>query len=118
MKHWLVMQGSDGAERQFHMSKPRMVIGREPTCDVRVPLSSVAQRHCQITLDEAGSLRLKNLSNGAATSRNGQPIEDEAALNHGDTLAIGPVTFVVHISRGEDGGNIDGQEIIIERREG
>ena len=74
MRHWLVMQGSDGSTRQFHVGKPRIVIGREPTCDVRVPLSSVAQKHCQITRDEAGALRIKNLGMANGTSRNGQPI--------------------------------------------
>jgi pSer/pThr/pTyr-binding forkhead associated (FHA) protein len=118
MKHWLVMHGSDGAERPFHVSKPRMVIGREPTCDLRVPLASVAQKHCQITLDEAGALRLKNLTGEATTSHNGQPVQDEAALSHGDTLNIGPVTFVVRITQTDDGEAIGGQEIIIERRDG
>jgi predicted component of type VI protein secretion system len=118
MKHWLTMQGTDGAQqRHFQLSKPRMVIGREPTCDVRVPLSSVAQKHCQIMLDEAGALRLKNLASGATTSHNGAPVEDEAALSNGDTLAIGPVTFVVHISQSDDGREIDGNEIVIERRD-
>src|SRR5262245_28318877 len=106
MKHWLILHESDGAEREFHLSKPRMVIGREPTCDVRVPLASVAQRHCQITLDEAGALRLKNLSDGTPTSHNGQPVEDEAALNNGDTLNIGPVTFIVRIAQTDDGETV------------
>lgn len=114
MKHWLVMQGSDGTQRPFEVSKPRMVIGREPTCDVRVPLSSVAQKHCQITLDEAGALRVKHLAAANGTYHNGRPLEEEAALSHGDKLVIGPVTFIVRIGR-DDG--IEGQEIVIERQE-
>jgi len=117
MKHWLVMQGSDGTQRPFAVTKPRTVIGREPTCDVRVPLGSVAQKHCQITLDDAGSLRVKHLGAGNGTYRNGEAISDESALTHGDTLAIGPVTFIVRIAQSEDGESIDGQEIVIERQD-
>jgi pSer/pThr/pTyr-binding forkhead associated (FHA) protein len=119
MRHWLVMQGSDGSTRQFHVGKPCIVIGREPTCDVRVPLSSVAQKHCQITRDEAGALRIKNLGMANGTSRNGQPIEEETALSNGDRLAIGPVTFIVRIAHNDDGDDgPDGQEIIIRRVDG
>jgi len=114
MKHWLVMQGSDGIQRPFAVSKPRTIIGREPTCDVRVPLSSVAQKHCQITLDEAGELRIKHLAAANGTYHNGRPLDgEEAALSHGDKLVIGPVTFIVRIGRDDE---VEEQEIIIERQ--
>lgn len=116
MKHWLVMQESDGTQRPFEVSKPRIVIGREPTCDVRVPLSSVAQKHCQISRDEAGHLRLKHLAAANGTYCNGRPINEETELSHGDKLVIGPVTFIVRIAHGDDDDDISGQEIVIERK--
>ncbi len=117
MKHWLVMQGSDGTQRPFEVSKPRIVIGREPTCDVRVPLSSVAQRHCQITRDDEGHLRVKHLAAANGTYCNGLPINDETDLSHGDKLVIGPVTFIVRIAQTDDGDRVAGQEIVIERQD-
>ena len=118
MKHWLVMQGSDGTQRPFEVSKPRIIIGREPTCDVRVPLSSVAQKHCQITRDEDGGLRLKHLAAANGTYCNGRPINEETALSHGDKLVIGPVTFIVRIAQTDEGDQVAGQEIVIERQPG
>lgn len=116
MKHWLVMQESDGTQRPFEVSKPRIVIGREATCDVRVPLSSVAQKHCEITRNDDGELHLTHLAAANGTYCNGRPINRETALSHGDKLVIGPVTFIVRIARGDDGDEIAGQEIVIERQ--
>jgi pSer/pThr/pTyr-binding forkhead associated (FHA) protein len=116
MKHWLVMQESDGTQRPFELAKERIVIGREATCDVRVPLSSVAQKHCQITRGDDGELRLKHLAAANGTYCNGRPINSETALSHGDKLVIGPVTFIVRIARGDDGDQVTGQEIVIERQ--
>ena len=116
MKHWLVMQGSDGTQRPFEVSKPHTIIGREQTCDVRVPLSSVAQKHCQITLDDAGAMRNKHLAAANGTYHNGRPLDQEADLSHGDKLVIGPVTFIVRIAQTEEGGQVRGQEIVIERQ--
>jgi pSer/pThr/pTyr-binding forkhead associated (FHA) protein len=115
MRHWLVMQASDGTQRPFELSKARIVIGREATCDVRVPLSSVAQKHCQITREDDGALRIRHLAAPNGTYHNGRPLEQEAALSHGDKLVIGPVTFIVRIAHGDDGDNVAGQEIVIER---
>jgi pSer/pThr/pTyr-binding forkhead associated (FHA) protein len=117
MKHWLVMQASDGTQRPFEVSKSRIVIGREPTCDVRVPLSSVAQKHCQITVDGEGEMRVKHLAAANGTYHNGRPLDHETALSHGDKLVIGPVTFIVRIAPSDDGDSVSGSEIVIERRD-
>lgn len=116
MKHWLVMQGSDGTQRPFELSKSRVIIGREATCDVRVPLSSVAQKHCEITLAHDGAMRIRHLAAPNGTYHNGRPLEQEAALSHGDKLVIGPVTFIVRIANADGDDRVDGQEIVIERR--
>jgi pSer/pThr/pTyr-binding forkhead associated (FHA) protein len=54
MSIWLVMQSADGSERQFSLRKPRTVIGRETTCDVRVPIPSVGRKHCEIIIEQGG----------------------------------------------------------------
>lgn len=111
MSIWLVMQASDGRERSFALNKPRMVIGRETTCDVRVPVPSVSQRHCQITFDD-GELKLVDLNSDRGTYHNGQRVQ-EAVLSPEDKLTVGPVTFVVRKAQRTD---VSGAEIIIERQ--
>jgi len=119
MSIWLVMQAADGHERSFAVHKPTTIIGRETTCDVRVPIPTVSQKHCQITFD-GSELKLVDLRSDQGTFHNGNRVE-EAVLLHEDTLTIGPVTFVVRVQQDADAMN--GQaggapEIIIERHDG
>ena len=92
---WLVMKTTDGLDRPFQIEKSRTVIGRETRCDVRIPVSAVSKRHCEIRLSE-GKLCLTDLDSDSGTFHNGDRVEN-AKLSHDDTLTIGPVTFVVRV---------------------
>jgi pSer/pThr/pTyr-binding forkhead associated (FHA) protein len=113
MSIWLVMQAANGCERRFAVQKPTIVIGRETTCDVRVPVPSVSQKHCQITLEQ-GQLKLIDLCSDRGTFHNGNRVQ-EALLVHEDTVTIGPVTFVVRVQQDAELTDGQPQEIIIER---
>jgi pSer/pThr/pTyr-binding forkhead associated (FHA) protein len=115
MSIWLVMQASDGRERSFEVAKSRMVIGRETTCDVRVPIPSVSQKHCQIVLD-GSEIKLVDLHSDQGTFHNGNRVQ-EAVLSADDTLTIGPVTFIVRMQHDGRNGSQQQPEIIIERHE-
>jgi pSer/pThr/pTyr-binding forkhead associated (FHA) protein len=106
------MQGHDGGERTFAVQKQTIVIGRETTCDVRVPVPSVEQKHCQITIED-GLVKCIDLRSERGTFHNGNRVE-QATLVHDDTLTIGPVTFVVRLA-GDNG--TPHRQVIIERQE-
>ena len=108
MSIWLVMKTADGKERPFPIQKTRTVIGRETRCDVRIPISSVANQHCEIRLEDE-VLHLTDLNSVGGTLHNGNPVNN-AKLTHADTLTIGPVTFEVRILPGD-------QETIIYRKD-
>lgn len=95
MSIWLVMKTADGRERPFSIEKPKTIIGRETRCDVRIPISSVSNRHCELHLSD-GELKLTDLNSDAGTFHNGNKI-NQAILTHNDTVTVGPVTFVVRI---------------------
>ena len=117
MSIWLVMQSSDGLERAFAVRKPTTVIGRETTCDVRVPVLSVAQKHCQLTL-EGDRLKIVDLQSERGTLHNGNRVQ-EAELAPDDTITIGPVTFVVRVEQPSQkhNGTQPIPEIVIERHD-
>lgn len=116
MSIWLVMQSTDGRERSFAVQKAIMVIGRETSCDLRVPIPSVSQKHCQITLD-GDALKMTDLRSDHGTFHNGNRVQ-EAMLAHEDTLTIGPVTFRIRVQHdGVMAGN-QPPEIVIERQDG
>lgn len=108
---WLVMQALDGVERSFSVHKPCTIIGRETTCDVRIPVPSVSQKHCQITLND-GRLELNDLNSDHGTFHNGCRV-NQAALQAEDTLTIGPVTFRVRMR--QEATADAGMDLVIER---
>ena len=89
----LAMVTADGSERLFPLTLQRVVVGRNIGCDLRVPLPSVAERHCEIVQDGT-VLTVRDLGSDGGTVHNGSPVK-HATLALNDTLTIGPVTFVV-----------------------
>jgi len=92
----LVMFRADGERRSFPLTKATSVIGRREDCDLRIPLAEVSRKHTRIIIEE-DLLRLEDLGSSNGTYVNNQRVQ-EAALNPGDILTIGPVSMVVQIN--------------------
>jgi predicted component of type VI protein secretion system len=91
----LVMFRQDGERRSFSITRDVTVIGRREDCDFRIPLGEVSRKHCRLIKD-GSSLRLEDLGSSNGSFRNGERVQ-EAELNPGDTLQVGPVIFVLQI---------------------
>lgn len=91
----LVMFKGDGTRRDFPIKKDRLVIGRKPTCDLRIPLSSVSREHCAIELD-GEAVRVRDLGSSNGTFHNSERVQEQG-LAAGDELTVGPVVFTVVI---------------------
>ncbi|HEX4054810.1 MAG TPA: FHA domain-containing protein [Tepidisphaeraceae bacterium] len=91
----LVMFRADGERRSFSIVRDMTVVGRREDCDLRIPLGEVSRKHCRI-MKEGESIRLEDLGSSNGTFHNGQRVRD-ATLSAGDTVQIGPVTFMVQI---------------------
>lgn len=91
----LVMFKSDGTRRDFALSKDRTVLGRTNGCDLRIPLSSVSRKHCEIALD-GDAVRLRDLGSSNGTYHNTVRVQ-EATLEAGDEIVVGPVVFTIVI---------------------
>jgi predicted component of type VI protein secretion system len=95
MQAVLVMFRNDGERRSFSISREMMVIGRRQDCDLMIPLGEISRKHCRIIRD-SDSLRLEDLGSSNGTFHNGRRVQ-EAVLEAGDTIQVGPVSFVVQI---------------------
>ena len=91
----LVLLKNDGSHKFFSLPSSVTVIGRRHSCDLCIPLMSVSKRHCQLNFDE-GVLRIRDLGSRNGTYLNGKRI-DEAVVQAGDSIKIGPLTFVLQI---------------------
>ena len=92
----LAMFRADGERRSFSISRDMTVIGRREDCDFRIPLGEISRKHCRLIKD-GQTLRLEDLGSSNGTFRNGERVQ-EAELQPGDTIQIGPVVFVVQIN--------------------
>lgn len=91
----LVMFRADGERRSFSIVRDMTVVGRREDCDLRIPLGEVSRKHCRLIKD-GEAIRLEDLGSSNGTFHNGERIR-EATLAPGDTVQIGPVTFMVQI---------------------
>lgn len=91
----LVMFRSDGERRSFSLARDMTVIGRREDCDLRLPLGDVSRKHCRIIRD-GDDVRIEDLGSSNGTYHNGVRVQ-EAFMQPGDTVQIGPVAFVVQI---------------------
>lgn len=108
----LVLFKKSGRSKAFSLPSSVTVIGRRQDCDLCIPLMIVSRRHCELNLDR-GQLRLRDLNSRNGTYLNGDRV-DEAQVNPGDKIQIGPLNFVAQI----DGNPANITEDMVEGQQG
>ncbi|MBM4068530.1 MAG: FHA domain-containing protein [Planctomycetes bacterium] len=58
---YLEIVDGQGRRRQVDLNRPRLLIGREPTCDIHLPHPGVSRRHAQLQLTDQGRWLLQDL---------------------------------------------------------
>jgi len=79
--------------REFVIRKPRTVIGRDQTADIRVNIASVSRRHAEIVLERTQTT-LADLKSRNGVFVNGKRIKRQA-LSIGKTIRVGECLFIV-----------------------
>ena len=82
---------------RFQLDADRLVIGRDPSCDITVPDPQVARRHAALVRRGDG-WRIKDLSSGRPTLVNGLPISS-VPFEPGDELRLGAYTLSLDHTR-------------------
>ena len=91
----LVMFKRDGQRKDFAITNKTTIIGRSEECNLRVPLLSISRQHCELIKSD-DNLLMRDLASANGTYVNNQRV-NEAALNAGDRITLGPTTFTVQI---------------------
>src|ERR1700676_1637117 len=60
--NYLEVVDGQGRKRQIELDRPRLLIGREPSCDIHLPHPGVSRRHAQLQCTEQGRWLLQDLS--------------------------------------------------------
>ncbi|HZT83330.1 MAG TPA: SpoIIE family protein phosphatase [Gemmataceae bacterium] len=74
MDHLDILDGH-GRRRRVELGRPRLVIGREPTCDIYLPHPSVSRRHAQLQQTEQGLWLLQDLQSLNHVYLGEQPVQ-------------------------------------------
>ena len=82
-----------GAAPTIPLQRPVLLIGRHPECDVRIDLPKISRRHCCVAL-AYDRMMIRDLGSRNGLRVNGLLVE-EAQLQGGDEVAIGPIIFRV-----------------------
>ena len=92
----LILFKTNGSQKVFPLPSSITVIGRRHDCDLCIPLMPVSRRHCQLSLNNE-TLKIRDLGSRNGTYLNGKRI-DEATVQPGDYIKIGPLTFAFQIN--------------------
>src|SRR5262249_49422257 len=90
--HLVVEQGR--RRRIFQLKVPESIIGRSHGNTLRIPSSQVSRKHCRLQC-EAGLVYVEDLGSVNGTFLNGQRVKNREVVRPGDSLEVGPVSFIV-----------------------
>jgi serine phosphatase RsbU (regulator of sigma subunit) len=80
---------TDGAElRRVPISPAGLTIGRQPSCDVVIPLPDVSRRHCRVDVDGDWAV-LTDLGSANGTFVGGARLTEPVRLRNGGGLSVG-----------------------------
>jgi pSer/pThr/pTyr-binding forkhead associated (FHA) protein len=92
----LISVSSKGVCKSFSLNGPMMTLGRQPECDLQVPLAKISRQHCQLQVNE-DKLFVRDMKSANGTYVNGERITHQE-LKPGDFIALADaVKFLVQI---------------------
>lgn len=72
---YLEIVDGQGRRRQVELSRPRLLIGREPTCDIHLPHPGVSRRHAQLQCTDQGRWLLQDLRSRNHVFLDNRPVQ-------------------------------------------
>ncbi len=99
MEALLVMFKEDGSRRDFPIKAAKKYkIGRNESCNLRIPMASISREHAAIFFDEEeDELVVEDLGSSNGTYVNEEKVADPVELTPGDVLRFGDIPFQVVI---------------------
>ncbi len=83
------------SEAKLHRLGPGVTVaGRQEGCQLQVKASLVSRKHCEF-FEQKGHLLVKDLNSSNGTYVNGDKVDGQRVLEHGDEVSIGGVKFRV-----------------------
>ncbi|RMF17628.1 MAG: FHA domain-containing protein [Gammaproteobacteria bacterium] len=90
---WGIKSNASWLPQNYYALDGTVTIGRDPECDITIPVSHLSRRHCQLTVAGA-HLLIKDLGSTNGTFLNGEQIA-EGRAKPGDKIRFDVITFEV-----------------------
>jgi DNA-binding winged helix-turn-helix (wHTH) protein len=87
--------------REVHLREGETILGRDHLAGIRIPSESISRRHARIVVAESAAT-LEDLGSKNGTWLQGEKIGEPKALEDGDSVRLGSVTFTLRVVS-EDG---------------
>jgi hypothetical protein len=88
-----IVDGASGRQR-IELNRPRLLLGREPSCDICLPHPGVSRRHAQLQVTDQGRWLLQDLSSLNHVFVDNKPVK-QVVLELGKPFSIADFTLVL-----------------------
>ncbi len=86
-----------GTRKIFPLVAQETTLGRQNDCDLKIPLSEISRKHCQIIVEE-NSVRIKDLESANGTFVDGEKVTEQE-LKPGNVISLaGAINFMIQIN--------------------
>jgi pSer/pThr/pTyr-binding forkhead associated (FHA) protein len=91
--------GGSLSGKTLEIDRPKLLIGREEDCQLRLDSEFVSRRHCALLLDDY-TLRIRDLGSKNGTFVNGRRIgTSDMILLQDDVVSIGELSFLIDLNQ-------------------
>jgi pSer/pThr/pTyr-binding forkhead associated (FHA) protein len=99
------------AGQEIQVRGSRFLIGRAEDCHLRAHSDQISRYHCALLIQKQGVF-IRDYGSRNGTFVDGQRIFDQQALNDGQQLQVGPLSFIVRIPPGSAIGSRPGKDTV------
>jgi hypothetical protein len=113
MEAKLVVVCKKNAGMEIPISTPRFLIGSGEDCQFRVASKRIAPRHCIVSVDDTAVV-IEDCNSGGETFVNGELLQGQRNVMHGDHIAIGPMELEIRVDMdGHQESETDGDNAVV-----
>lgn len=96
--HFKLILGSDTTPpKEFELTRPEIIIGREPSVDLHIPSAAISRRHARLIREGEGYI-LEDLGSSNGTYLNGTRLVDRCPLKSGDQIRLGKAVTITYLA--------------------
>lgn len=91
----LILEEGTNPPREFELTRPEIIIGRDPNVDLTIPSPAVSRRHARLIRQGEGYL-LEDLGSSNGTYLNGERLLEQRELKTGDQIRFGQAVTIMY----------------------